>query len=161
MLRKIHICKIFSDTIWMLMYLSVLKSVNLKVLITFIIFNTCPPCACISGMQRWQGVWRRPGKWSKTPATKELEFLIPLFPGGQRDKHKDPWWAMMIMMMMFIPVEQHDKLKDPWRLELFLVGLRRLGRDPEMFDNCASSWNYQIDHSIIFMIMMIMVCCWR
>ena len=64
----------------------------------------------------------------------------------------------MIMIMMFIPVEQHDKLKDPWLLELFLVGLRRLGRDPEMFDNCASSWNYQIDHSIIFMIMMIMVC---
>ena len=66
---------------------------------------------------------------------------------------------MMIMMMMFIPVEQHDKLKDPWRLELFLVGLRRLGRDPETFDNCLRSWNYQIDHSIIFMIMMIMVCC--
>ena len=40
----------------------------------------------------------------------------------------------MIMIMMFIPVEQHDKLKDPWLLELFLVGLRRLERDPEMFD---------------------------
>ena len=65
----------------------------------------------------------------------------------------------MIMIMMFIPVEQHDKLKDPWLLELFLVGLRRLGRDPEMFDNCASSWNYQIDHSIILMIMTIMMVC--
>ena len=54
---------------------NVLKSVYLKVSITIIIiFNTCPPCACISGMQRWQGGWRRPGKWSKTPATKELEF---------------------------------------------------------------------------------------